>query len=58
MMEAILTYGTRKSPTGQWSEQDSALVDVGLAGEQHPLRRKQNNEATFGFAELSAGTIA
>lgn len=40
VMDDTLATGTRKSPTGHWSEQDSALVDLVFAGEQHPLRRR------------------
>ena len=40
VMEDTLAAGTRKTPTGHWSDQDLALVDMVFAGEQHPLRRR------------------
>ncbi|MEK7217364.1 MAG: S8 family serine peptidase, partial [Chloroflexota bacterium] len=40
VMEDTLATGTRKTPTGQWIVQDSALLDLVFAGEQNPLRRR------------------
>jgi|GEM_PF-3578811 len=40
VMEDTLATGTRETPTGQWTVQDLALVDLVFAGEQNPLRRK------------------
>lgn len=40
VMEDTLATGTRKTPTGQWTVQDWALLDLVFAGEQNPMRRK------------------
>jgi hypothetical protein len=40
VMEDTLATGTRKTPTGQWIVQDSALLDLVFAAEQNPLRRR------------------
>jgi len=39
-VDDTLAIGTRKAPRGQWSEYDSALVDMVFAGEQLLLRRR------------------
>lgn len=40
VMEDTLATGTRKMPTGQWTVQDSALLDLVFAGEQDHLRSR------------------
>lgn len=40
VMEDTLAAGTLKTLSGQWSLQDSALLDLVFAGEQNPLRRR------------------